>query len=121
MSWSKMASAIGPTRCRSRRRPRISSWAKANGMAASSASPHATLLPSGTKRSTASRMESSLSGIPQLVPLDLAGGGLGQVVQEHHLAGPLEGGQPLAAELDQLLGAGAAAGHPDHRSEEHTS
>src|SRR5882724_8592372 len=59
-SWSKRMSEMGPIRVRFRRPWRISSWPAAKGMAASSAVPMHTALPSGTKRVTASRMDMSL-------------------------------------------------------------
>jgi len=48
ISWSKRASLMGPTRVRSRRPCRISSWPAANGIAGSRQVPSATVAPSGT-------------------------------------------------------------------------
>ena len=53
-------SEIGPTSVSPRRRCRIISWPAAYGMAASSAVPMHTTLPSGTKRAMASRSVRSL-------------------------------------------------------------
>src|SRR4051812_6029961 len=57
MSWSKRPSEMGPTSSRSRRPWRIISWPAANGMTGSSATPMATVAPSGTNRSTASAID----------------------------------------------------------------
>src|SRR5512132_3431070 len=59
--WSKRMSEMGPMRVRSRRRWRISSWPAAKGMRASSAVPMQTEAPSGTKRATASCIDTSLA------------------------------------------------------------
>ena len=48
--------------------------------------------------------------VAQLDPPDLAGGGGGVGVGEYHFPGALERGQPLAAELDQLVSVAVGPG-----------
>src|SRR5215510_4203555 len=47
-------------------------------------------------------------------PLDLAGGGLRQALQHQHLPGPLERGQALPAERDELVAVDRLARHGHH-------
>src|SRR5229473_2079585 len=67
MSWSNSTSEMGPMSRRSRRPWRMSSCAKAKGIAGSSAQPIAMDAPSGTKRATASARLVRLSVLPALV------------------------------------------------------
>src|SRR5215468_9663755 len=76
--------------------------------------PAPTTSASGPGRGMASPPERLGGDLADHDPLDLAGGGLRQALQHQHLPGPLERGQALPAERDELVALHRPARHRHH-------